>query len=103
MRHAGAEALGRLESVLVALRKRGELKERTPGSFYLRSSGFIHFHEDPSGLFADLKEDLVTFSRYRATTRTEQRHLVARIMRCLDRASAGIRANRSRPASHQDR
>ena len=79
MKHAGKEALASLGPVLEALREHRALVERTPGSFYLRSKAFIHFHEDPSGLFADLKEDLVSFSRYRVTTRAERRALVARI------------------------
>ena len=83
MKHAGNRALQQLGLVLDALREHGALVERTSGSFYLRSKAFIHFHEDPSGLFADMKEDLVTFSRYRATTRSEQRALIARIKSCL--------------------
>ena len=63
------------------------LVERTPGSFYLRSRGFVHFHEDPSGLFADLKEDLVSFTRYRVSTRAEQREFLDRMRMVLDGAS----------------
>jgi hypothetical protein len=89
MKHAGKGALRQLGMVLDALREHGTLAERTPGSFYLRSKAFIHFHEDPSGLFADVKEDLVSFSRYRATTRKEQRALVVRIKKCLDATLLG--------------
>ena len=88
MRHAGKAALGSLEPVLAVLREQGALVERTPGSFYFRSKAFIHFHEDPLGLFADLKEDFVSFSRYRVSTRTEQRALIARIKNCLCATSA---------------
>ena len=55
MRHARAEALSQLEPLLTELRARDLLKERTPGSFYFKSKGFLHFHEDPAGLFADIK------------------------------------------------
>jgi hypothetical protein len=55
VRHARAEALNQLEPLLTELRARDVLKERTPGSFYYKSKGFLHFHEDPAGLFADLK------------------------------------------------
>ena len=84
MKHAGEEALANLVPVLDALREHRALVERTPGSFYLRSSGFVHFHEDPAGLFADLKEDLISFTRYRVTTRTERKEFLARVKRCLN-------------------
>ena len=83
MKHAGKEALAKLQPVLEPLRKQRALVERTPGSFYLRSMGFLHFHEDPSGFFADLKEDLVSFSRYRVSTRVEQQELLGKVNRCL--------------------
>ena len=88
MRHAGKEALANLDAVLVALREHQVLVERTPGSFYLKSSGFAHFHEDAAGLFGDLKEDFVSFKRYRVTTRTEQRQFIARVDRCLSQMKA---------------
>ena len=87
MKHAGKEALANLELVLKALRGYAELVERTPGSFYLRSKGFVHFHEDPTGLFADLKEDLVSFTRYRVTSRAEQRVFLERLARCMESAT----------------
>ncbi len=92
MKHAGTEALAKLRPVLDALREHRGLVERTPGSFYLRSKGFLHFHEDPLGLFADLKEDLVSFSRYRVTSRLEQRELLARVKRCLNGVKATTEA-----------
>lgn len=30
------------------------LKEKKRGIFYRRGKSFLHFHEDPAGLFADL-------------------------------------------------
>jgi hypothetical protein len=87
MKHAGKEALSKLQTVLEDLRGHSILRERTPGSFYLRSSGFVHFHEDPAGLFGDLKEDLVSFTRHRVTSRTEQRQFLERVRRTLERAS----------------
>jgi hypothetical protein len=83
MKHAGRDALQTLEPLLRRVRAFAPLVEKSPGSFYLRSKAFLHFHEDPGGLFADLKEDLVSFSRYRVTTRAEQDDLVARVRRCL--------------------
>ena len=88
MKHVGKDAPAILAPVLETLRERDALIERTPASFYLRSKAFVHFHEDAAGIFADLKEDLVTFTRYRVSTRSEQRAFLGRVDRCLD----GLRA-----------
>ena len=55
MKHAGPEALDQLEPILEEIRRLGGLKEKKRGSFQCGSSGFLHFHEDPAGFFADLK------------------------------------------------
>jgi hypothetical protein len=83
MKHAGAATLKLLDDLLVEIRKRSELRERTPGSFYFKSKGYLHFHEDPAGIFADVKLDLVDFTRLRATTSAEQRALLKQIDRSL--------------------
>jgi len=83
MKHAGAETIASLEPMLRTLRARGDLIERTPGTFYRKSQAFLHFHEDPAGIFADLKDDLVTFKRYRVSTRAEQRRLLRLITAAL--------------------
>lgn len=54
MKHAGSEALDRLEGLLAQIRALGALKEVKRGVFYRKSKAFLHFHEDPTGLFADL-------------------------------------------------
>ena len=56
MKHAGLEALDKLEPLLVQLRRFGGLKERGRGVFYRSGKAHLHFHEDPAGLFADLRE-----------------------------------------------
>ncbi len=56
MKHAGSDALDKLEPILAELRKIGGLRERKRGTFYRGSSAFLHFHEDPAGFFADMKE-----------------------------------------------
>ena len=76
MKHAGSETVARLEPMLRQLRARGDLIERSPGTFYRKSQAFLHFHEHPAGIFADLKDDLRTFQRYRVSTRDEQRRLL---------------------------
>jgi hypothetical protein len=87
MKHAGEDALDRLEPLLAQLRGQAGIVERKRGSFYRKGSGFLHFHEDPAGLFADLKLD-GTFQRYRATTRAEQRALLRRVRSALAPAAA---------------
>jgi hypothetical protein len=55
MKHAGPDALNRLEPILARLRKLDGIREKSRGIFYRGSSAFLHFHEDPAGMFADLK------------------------------------------------
>ena len=55
MRHARGAALDQLEPLLTRLRAFDALKERGRGVFYLKSKAFLHFHEDPAGLFADVR------------------------------------------------
>jgi hypothetical protein len=43
MIHARAAALDALEDLLVAVRTRPELTERKRGTFYRKSSAFLHF------------------------------------------------------------
>lgn len=84
MKHAGRMTLDLLEPFFAELRQRHpELREKANGSFYVKSKGYLHFHEDPAGIFADVKLDLVEFARFRATTEREQRALLARIDRSL--------------------
>ena len=55
MKRAGPEALARISPLLAELRARSVLRERRPGVFELKSRAFLHFHDDPSGVFADLR------------------------------------------------
>ena len=55
MKHAGAAAFEVLSDLLGSLRSRTALVERRPGIFYVSGKAFLHFHEDPAGLFADLR------------------------------------------------
>jgi hypothetical protein len=88
MKHVGRDAPANLKPVLDALRERDALDEKSPASFYLRSKAFVHFHDDAAGLFADLKEDLVSFTRHRVTTAAEQGAFLARVDRCLNALKA---------------
>jgi hypothetical protein len=54
VRHARDEDLDRLEDLLVLLRPLPGLVEKKRGVFYRKGRAFLHFHEDPKGLFADI-------------------------------------------------
>ena len=56
MRHARDADLDRLEDLLAQIRTLPGLKEKKRGVFYRKSRGFLHFHEDPKGMFADISD-----------------------------------------------
>ena len=69
------------------VRRRTALKERKRGIFYCKGRSFLHFHEDPAGLFADIAagdggEDL----RLRVSTQRERQAL----LRLLDAALKSV-------------
>jgi hypothetical protein len=78
MRHATPETLQEIESLLEELRSVPGLVEKRPGIFYRRSKAFLHFHEDPSGLHADVRFG-EEFERVRAETDVEREALMVRI------------------------
>ena len=82
MRHATPAALDQLETLLTQLRAFDGLKEKSRGTFYRGSKAFLHFHEDPAGMFADvrLQDD---FERLRVSTKTEQAALVRKVRSAL--------------------
>lgn len=79
MKHAGPAALDQLEPLLNDLRALEGLKEKARGVFYRRSRAFLHFHEDPSGLYADLRLVGDDFERFRVQDETERAALLARV------------------------
>ncbi len=86
MRHADQETFDRLADVLTALRGIPELTEKKTGTFYRRSKAFVHFHDDPTGPYADLRTDAEgDFERVRVRTATDQKRFLARVR-------AGVRA-----------
>ena len=56
MRHARDQDLDRIEDLLVLLRALPGLVEKKRGVFYRKSRAFLHFHEDPKGMFADISD-----------------------------------------------
>jgi len=55
MKHATPQTFDGIAAVLEAVRARPELTERKHGTFYRKTRAFLHFHEDPAGVFADVK------------------------------------------------
>jgi len=83
MRHATDSALDKLEGLLSEIRKRHAiLREHKRGAFYRSGRGWLHFHEDPAGLFADLKVG-GNFVRFRVNTKAEQAALLRDLRRSL--------------------
>jgi hypothetical protein len=56
VKHADVRALEAVSDLIENLRRRGELVEKKLGIFYTKGRAFLHFHKDPAGLFADLRE-----------------------------------------------
>ncbi len=82
MKHARAQTLRQLSDLLDPIRQRQDLKEKKLGVFYRQSKSFLHFHEDPAGIFADLTIN-ETFDRYPVNTAQEHKVLLAAIDRTL--------------------
>lgn len=55
MKHATDATLDTVEDLLGAVRRVPGLTEKKRGVFYRKQKAFLHFHEDPSGMFADLR------------------------------------------------
>jgi hypothetical protein len=83
VRHITPARLGSIDGLLVQLRAVEGLVERTPGAFYFKSRGFLHFHEDGDDLYADVKLSGDDFDRIRVTTTRERQALVASVRRVV--------------------
>ena len=75
MKHADDTTLDALEPVLLHLRQLDGIREKKRGIFYRKSQAFLHFHDDPSGIFADVRGD-TGWLRYRVSTRAERRRFL---------------------------
>ena len=83
MKHATLSTLEGLTDLLVQIRARGGIKEKRIGIFYRKSKAFLHFHEDPAGVFADLNVG-TDFERFPLNTSRERQALLAAIDRALN-------------------
>ena len=98
MKHAGPTTLARISPLLEELRSRPVLREMRPGVFYLKSRAFLHFHDDPSGVFADVRL-AGDFVRMAVTSRSQQAGLLEKIDSCLStiESRSDDRRRRERP------
>jgi len=78
MKHASRETLRGLNTLLKSIRKFSKLKERSLGIFYFKSNAFLHFHEDSSGSYADLKHGKA-WKRFRVNSSVERKALMVAI------------------------
>jgi hypothetical protein len=83
VRHARDEDLDRIEPLLEQLRTIAGLTEKNRGVFYRRSRACLHFHADGEDTYADVRLTGDEFERTRATTKAEQKSLVAGVRRAL--------------------
>jgi hypothetical protein len=84
MKHAGPAALDSIEPLLAQVRQAGALKEKSRGVFYLKSKAFLHFHEDPAGMFADIRTaDGRDFDRLKIDGPGGAQELLARVRAAL--------------------
>jgi hypothetical protein len=55
VKHATSATLDALSPLLKRVRAFDGLVEKSPGIFYRKSKPFLHFHDDPAGIFADVR------------------------------------------------
>lgn len=97
MRHAGQESLDLLEPLLAQIRTLPGLAEKKRGVFYLRAKAFLHFHEDPKGLFADLRDEAgLDFDRFEVNDEAGRARLLAQAIKRFEAVPAKGRPPRSR-------
>ena len=78
MKHAGDETLDAIEALLAQLRALDGVREKKRGVFYRKSGAFLHFHEDPAGIFAHIKTD-GDWERINITRAAPRRELLKRV------------------------
>lgn len=76
MKHATEDTLRSISSLLEEMDRLPDLKKKKPGVYYRKSRAFLHFHEDPTGIYADVRLGGRDFERHPVNTRAEQSELV---------------------------
>ncbi|MDQ1403610.1 MAG: hypothetical protein QOG03_1926 [Actinomycetota bacterium] len=82
MRHAKTGELDGHGDLLTALRGIDGLKEKSYGTFYRKSRGFLHFHIDGDDLWADIKP-ADEWQRLPATTASDRAALIKLVQTSL--------------------
>jgi hypothetical protein len=85
VKHADVRALEAVSDLIENLRRRSDLVEKKLGIFYTKGRAFLHFHKDPAGLFADLREG-DEWQRYPVNDPDECTKLLAAVDRTLEEA-----------------
>jgi hypothetical protein len=83
MKHATSACLGQLSGLLSEIRVIHGLVEKKPGIFYVKGKSYLHFHEDPAGIFADARIDSGEFSRFPVNSDDEKQQLLNAIREAL--------------------
>ena len=83
MKHAGSACLEGLNALLSEIRGLGELVEMKPGIFYKKGKAWLHFHEDPAGVFADARVTPGEFTRFAVNTEVERKQLMSALRSVL--------------------
>ena len=86
MKHADVRALEAVSDLIENLRRRPVLVEKRLGIFYTKGRAFLHFHNDPTGLFADLRLG-AEWQRFPVNDPEECATLLAAVDRVLKEAS----------------
>ena len=71
MKHASPLALESISRLLSEIRDLPGIAERKTGIFYKSGRAFLHFHEDPTGMFADARIEENDFSRFPVNSEEE--------------------------------
>jgi N-acetylglutamate synthase-like GNAT family acetyltransferase len=87
VRHARPEDLEQVSELLAHLRAVPGLVERKAGTFYRGSRAFLHFHQDPSGMYADVRLTEPDFERMRVNSSREQARLMTLVRQTLSDSS----------------
>jgi hypothetical protein len=76
VKHVSPAGLDELDDLLRDLRRVDGLTEKKRGVFYRGSRAFLHFHEDASGFYCDVRVD-ADFERMRVQTKAERKRLLS--------------------------
>lgn len=88
-------ALDRIAPLLDVLRAHPALREVRPTVFHLNDRDFLHFHDEPGGIFADVRLTK-GFVRMPVSSRSEQAELLERIDQSLSSLDSRLRDRQRR-------